>query len=138
MALIDERAIRSAERAIDERKRNIARQWDALHERSLDAVTHPATLGALTLAGGVAGWRSARRSDDKHRADVASCDRNETKERSGAGPVRSLLMGLLRGMASMATEELLRAATATNENAAQAEANQDVGGADLARPRPEG
>jgi hypothetical protein len=126
---MSDQAVRNAEQAVGERKLVIARQWEALKARSVDAVSKPTTLGVLAFAGAVAGWRSAGRDEGKRVVPSAPCDCVEAGKPPASGPMRSLLVGLLRGMATMATEELLRAATAKDANAAQTAANNDPGSA---------
>jgi len=106
-------AVRSAERAVHDRKRLIAMQWSGLRERSVGAIAKPSTLGALALAGAVVGWRSAGK--DKQAERMARAADEKSASRVGAAvpsmleeAVRSVGVGVLRGFATMAIEELLR------------------------------
>ena len=57
--MIDQRAVQAAQQVVAARKAKLAEQWLALQTQMRDAATQPATLGAVALAGGIIGWRSA-------------------------------------------------------------------------------
>jgi|SRR5579862_5486196 len=111
MEMTSERTVRNAEMAIAQRKLMIARQWSGLRERSVDAVARPTTLGALALAGAVAGWRSAGKNRNRAKNRVNGQARQPQGESSSSildGALRSVSVGMLRAFATMAIEEFLR------------------------------
>ena len=106
--MIDQRAVRAAQQSVAERKATLAAQWLALRGRMRDVATQPATLGAVALAGGIIGWRSAARP----RVDV-ECKCPETPRPSLLrGGMRTLAIATLQAAASIASEEFLRSTLA--------------------------
>ena len=57
--MIDRRTVQASQQSVAARKATLAAQWLALQARIRDVATQPATLGAVALAGGIVGWRSA-------------------------------------------------------------------------------
>jgi len=103
--MIDRRAVRLAEQSVAARKATLAAQWLALRARMRDAVTEPATLGAVALAGGVIGWRSA--ASAKIVEVECKCPAKPRASLLGGG-VRTLAIATLQAAASIASEEFLR------------------------------
>jgi hypothetical protein len=104
MSMIDQRAVRAAQESVAARKATLAAQWLALRARMGDAATHPATLGAVALAGGIIGWRSGA----PPRVEV-ECKCPETPRPSLLrGGMRTLAIATLQAAASIASEEFLR------------------------------
>jgi hypothetical protein len=103
--MIDLRAVRIAEQSVAARKATIEAQWLALRGRVRDAVTEPATLGAVALAGGIIGWRSAA----SERIVEVECKCPEQPRPSLLrGGMRTLAIATLQAAASIASEEFLR------------------------------
>jgi hypothetical protein len=108
-SMIDLRAVRAAEQSVAARKATLAAQWLALRTRMRDAVTQPATLGAVALAGGIIGWRSAASA----RIVEVECKCPETPRPSLLrGGMRTLAIATLQAAASIASEEFLRSTLA--------------------------
>jgi hypothetical protein len=111
--MASERTVRDAEMAVAQRKLLIARQWSGLRQRSIDAVVSPTSLGALALAGAMFGWRSAGKHKNQgdgggRRAEASAEHPAAARPSIVDGALRSVGVGVLRGFASMAIEELLR------------------------------
>jgi hypothetical protein len=105
MSMIDLRAVRAAEQSVAARKATLAAQWLALRIRIRDAVTRPATLGAVALAAGIIGWRSAASG----KVVEVECKCPETPRPSLLrGGMRTLAIATLQAAASIASEEFLR------------------------------
>lgn len=119
--MISEHAVRAAEQAVAARKATIAHQWRALQARSVEAATRPSTLAGLALAGAVVGWRAGGRDIEQTQSKAARCD-CEDKERpagdGGMGIIKSAVVGVLRGLAAMATEELIRGFVPSDDESA--------------------
>jgi hypothetical protein len=124
VAMIDQRAVRAAEHSVTARKAVLAAQWLALRTRMREGMTQPATLGAVALAGGIMGWRSA--GSGKIVDVECKCPETPRPSLLGGG-IRTLAIATLQAAASIASEEFLRS---TMEQAARDE------GADGARSRP--
>lgn len=107
--MIDRRVVRVAERSVAARKATLAAQWLALRARMRDAVTEPATLGAVAIAGGIIGWRSA--ASAKIVEVECKCPANPRASLLGGG-VRTLAIATLQAAASIASEEFLRSTLA--------------------------
>lgn len=103
--MIDLRAVRAAEQSVAARKATLAAQWLALRARTRGAVTEPATLGAVALAGGIMGWRSA--ASEKTVQKECKCPEQPRRSLLGGG-MRTLAIATLQAAASIASEELLR------------------------------
>jgi hypothetical protein len=107
MLMIDQRAVRAAQQSVAARKATLAAQWLALRARMRDAATQPATLGAVALAGGIIGWRSAA----PPRVEV-ECKCPEPRPSLLRGGVRTLAIATLQAAASIASEAFLRSTLA--------------------------
>jgi len=107
--MIDLRAVRTAEQSVAARKATIAAQWLALRARMRDAVTEPATLGALALTGGIIGWRSA--ASEKIVEVKCKCPERPRPSLLQGG-MRTLAIAALQAAASIASEEFLRSTLA--------------------------
>ena len=107
--MIDLRAVRTAEQSVAARKATIAAQWLALRARMRDAVTEPATLGALALTGGIIGWRSA--ASEKIVEVECKCPERPRPSLLRGG-MRTLAIATLQAAASIASEEFLRSTLA--------------------------
>src|ERR1700687_3014321 len=105
MAMIDQRAVRAAEHSVAARKALLAAQWLALRTRVRDGMTQPATLGAVTLVGGIMGWRSA--GSEKTVEVECKCTEKPRASLLGGG-MRTLGIAALQAAASIASEEFLR------------------------------
>ena len=118
--MIDVRAVRIAEQSVAARKATIEAQWLALRARMRDAVTEPATLGAVALAGGIIGWRSAA----SERIVEVECKCPEQPRPSLLrGGMRTLVIATLQAAASIASEEFLRSTLAQGQGL-----TRDLGG----------
>jgi hypothetical protein len=104
-SMIDQRAVRAAEQSVAARKATLAAQWLALRGRVRDAVTQPATLGAVALAGGILGWRSA--ASEKIVEVECKCP-EKPRPSLLRGVIRTLAIATLQAAASIASEEFLR------------------------------
>ena len=103
--MIDRRAVQAAQQSVAARKATLAAQWLALQARVRDAATQPATLGAVALAGGIIGWRSAA----PEKLVEVECECPEKPRLSLLrGGMRTLAIATLQAAASIATEEFLR------------------------------
>ena len=107
--MIDLRAVRVAEQTVAARKATLAAQWLALQARMRDAVTEPATLGALALTGGIIGWRSA--ASEKIVEVECKCPERPRPSLLRGG-MRTLAIAALQAAASIASEEFLRSTLA--------------------------
>ena len=107
--MIDLRAVRVAEQTVAARKATLAAQWLALQARMRDAVTEPATLGAVALAGGIIGWRSA--ASEKIVEVECKCPERPRPSLLRGG-MRTLAIAALQAAASIASEEFLRSTLA--------------------------
>ena len=107
--MIDLRAVRIAEQSVAARKATIEAQWVALRARMRDAVTEPATLGAVALAGGIIGWRSA--PSEKIVEVECKCP-EQPRPSLLRGGMRTLAIATLQAAASLASEEFLRSTMA--------------------------
>jgi hypothetical protein len=103
--MIDQRAVRTAAQSVAARKATLAAQWLALRTRVRDTMTQPATLGAVVLAGGIMGWRSA--ASEKVVEVECNCPEKPRASLLGAG-VRTLAIATLQAAATIASEEILR------------------------------
>jgi hypothetical protein len=107
--MIDLRAVGAAEQSVATRKATLAAQWLALRTRMRDAVTEPTTLGAVALAGGIIGWRSAA----SEKTVVVACECPEQARPSLLrGGMRTLAIATLQAATSIASEEFLRSTLA--------------------------
>ena len=107
--MIDQRAVQAAQRSVAARKATLAAQWLALQVRMRDAATQPATLGAVALAGGIIGWRSAA----PEKVVEVECKCPEKPHFSLLrGGMRTLAIATLQAAASIASEEFLRSTLA--------------------------
>ena len=107
--MIDQRGVRAAQQSVAARKATLAAQWLALRARMRDAATRPATLGAVALAGGVIGWRSA--APEKVVEVECKCP-DPPRPSLLRGGMRTLAIATLQAAASIASEEYLRSALA--------------------------
>jgi hypothetical protein len=107
--MIDQRAVQAAQRSVAARKATLAAQWLALQARMRDAATQPATLGAVALAGGIIGWRSA--APEKLVAVECKCP-EKPRPSLLRGGMRTLAIATLQAAASIASEEFLRSTLA--------------------------
>ena len=107
--MIDQRAVQAAQRSVAARKATLAVQWLALQARMRDAATQPVTLGAVALAGGIIGWRSAARG--KVVEVECNCPEKPRLSLLGGG-MRTLAIATLQAAASIASEEFLRSTLA--------------------------
>jgi hypothetical protein len=108
MAMIDERGVWAAERAVAARKATIASQWSSLRARVRDGLTQPTTIGAVALVGGITGWRSAAPA----KVVEAKCECPEKARASLlGGGLRALAIATLQAAAAIASEEFLRSAS---------------------------
>jgi hypothetical protein len=107
--MIDVRAVRIAEQSVAARKATIEAQWLRLRARMRDAVTEPATLGAVALAGGIIGWRSA--ASEKIVEVECKCP-EQPRPSLLRGGIRTLAIATLQAAASIASEEFLRSTMA--------------------------
>jgi hypothetical protein len=103
--MIDLRAVRAAEQSVAARKATLAAQWLALRARTRDAVTRPATLGVVALAGGILGWRSAASEEI---VEVECKCPEQPRPSLLRGGMRTLAIATLQAAASIASEEFLR------------------------------
>jgi hypothetical protein len=109
MSMIDQRAVRAAQQSVAARKATLAAQWLALQAQMRDVATQPATLGAVALAGGIIGWRSAASA----KIVEVECKCPEKPRRSLLrGGMRTLAIATLQAAASIASEEFLRSTLA--------------------------
>ena len=106
--MIDQRAVLAAQQSVAARKATLAAQWLALRTRMRDAVTQPATLGAVALAGGIIGWRSAASAKI---VEVGKCP-EKPRPSLLRGGMRTLAIATLQAAASIASEEFLRSTLA--------------------------
>ena len=107
--MIDQRAVQAAQQSVAARKATLAAQWLVLRARVRDAATQPATLGAVALAGGIIGWRSAT----SEKIVEVECRCPEQPRRSLLrGAMRALAIATLQAAASIASEEFLRSTLA--------------------------
>jgi hypothetical protein len=107
--MIDQRAVKAAQRSVAARKATLAAQWLALQAQMRDVATQPATLGAVALAGGIIGWRSAA----PEKVIEVECKCPETPRPSLLrGGMRTLAIATLQAAASIASEEFLRSTLA--------------------------
>jgi hypothetical protein len=119
MSMIDQRAVRAAEQSVAARKAALGTQWRGLQSRMRDAVTQPATLGAVAFVGGIIGWRSGAPA----KIVEVECKCPERARPSLlSGGVRALAIATLQAAASIASEELLRS---TLERAASDDARPE-------------
>ena len=128
--MISDHAVRAAEHAIATRKAAIASQWRVLQTRSIEAATRPTTLGTLALAGAIVGWRAGARDIKEAPSKVARCacaDKAAAAEDGGTSVIKSAMVGLLRGLAAMATEEFVRGFV-PSENETAVPPQQDLDG----------
>jgi hypothetical protein len=108
-SMIDQRAVQAAQQVVAARKAKLAEQWLALQAQMRDAATQPATLGAVALAGGIIGWRSA--APEKVVEVECKCPEKPRPSLLGAG-MRTLAIATLQAAASIASEEFLRSTLA--------------------------
>ena len=106
--MIDQRAVRAAQQSVAARKATLAAQWRALRAWIGDAATQPATLGAVALAGGIIGWRSAA----PPRAEVECKCPAPPRPSLLRGGMRTLAIATLQAAASLASEGFLRSTLA--------------------------
>jgi hypothetical protein len=107
--MIDRRAVQAAQRSVAVRKATLAAEWLALQARMRDLATEPATLGAVALAGGIIGWRSAA----PEKVVEVECKCPEKPRLSLLrGGMRTLAIATLQAAASIASEEFLRSTLA--------------------------
>ncbi len=111
--MIDQRAVRAAEKSVAARKAVLAAQWLALRTQVREGVTQPSTLGAVALVGGIMGWRSA--GPEKIGEVECKCPERPRPSLLGGG-IRTLAIATLQAAASIASEEFLRS---TMEQAAR-------------------
>ena len=107
--MIDQRAVQAAQRSVAARKATLAAQRLALQARMRDAATQPSTLGAVALAGGIIGWRSA--APEKLVEVECKCPEKPRLSHLGGG-MRTLAIATLQAAASIASEEFLRSTLA--------------------------
>ena len=107
--MIDQRAVQAAQRSVAARKATLAAQWLALQAQMRDVATQPATLGAVALAGGIIGWRSA--APEKVIEVECKCP-EKPRPSLLRGGMRTLAMATLQAVASIASEEFLRSTLA--------------------------
>ena len=107
--MIDQRAVQAAQRSVAARKATLAAQWLALEAQMRDVATQPATLGAVALAGGLIGWRSA--APEKVIEVECKCP-EKPRPSLLRGGMRTLAIATLQAVASIASEEFLRSTLA--------------------------
>jgi hypothetical protein len=103
--MIDQRAVQAAQRSVAARKAALAAQWLALQAQMREVATQPATLGAVALAGGIIGWRSA--APEKVIEVECKCP-EKPRPSLLRGGMRTLAIATLQAAASIASEEFLR------------------------------
>jgi hypothetical protein len=107
--MIDQGAVQAAQQSVAARKATLAAQWLALQAQMRDVATQPTTLGAVALAGGIIGWRSA--APEKVIEVECKCP-EKPRPSLLRGAMRTLAIATLQAAASIASEEFLRSTLA--------------------------